>query len=323
LKADLQSEYRRRLEMDAVPSWEKQAKEMLPYSGSETFTRVVEMSDPKAPGYVAGGIAETEMQVRQFQAVDGAAKAIVDSCDKSGTWNMRTVYCVNSQYAFVATQTVKDGDYSIIQYGNDETTFGKVRGNISRTIYVAEMASHLAEQVQSKDFHFISGQDIEEDKRHLVRMEFTFVPLGKPWTPAPLMRRSKILLDPSNNWRIVSAITESGNMIEDIELQYALKSHNLGDVSRVVLQVDQPTWKVKDTMTFVFSPLSHEAIPASEFLLSSVHIPEVSPKVSTEPGSVVYEQQTWSPKMVGTVLVAIAALFYFLYLWKRHSKLTD
>lgn len=311
-----------RLKSEALPSWDRLNRSMQSVSGTETWIYDQHVLDPKEPGY---GRDLYTKQVRTFCRTDRAAKVVADCYDRSGQWTHRYVYCFNPDYAFSATQFVRNGPYVLTQYGRDADTFTSVKLYISFTLDRVDVAysgylghPQLAELVRSKGCQVISCRELEQNDHGLVELEIRYRPSGRFAAMDPSLRDTRVVLDPANDWRVVSDVTSGDQEVEDERVSYAPPGTGPGWVSSVVRHFDltpaaPPPKKTSGLDSWQFSSLSYKPIPlSSQFYLQSVGLPELPLAESST--------RFWRLMLAGATILLLGGLIFLAYARRRSRQ---
>jgi hypothetical protein len=273
--ASEQVSFPQRFEAEAAAGWDTLKRSMSPLVGRATWTYEVDVTDPGDPEY---GKHVFRNQKLSFWIIEGAAKVRVETYDQSGRWSGGSVYGVNPEYAFVLGQAVQDGPYFIKSCGRDIETIERVRLQLDvtalaylRTPYGIESDFRtLPDLTRSGGFKLLSCKGLQEPSRELAEVEFTFTPVGQAATGDPSVRRARVVLDPTQNWRVIRSGTTRDGEHSELSVDYA--STDATSMSALVRRSTFP--KSKITERIVYEPFSHAITPRGEFYLPTYGLPE-------------------------------------------------
>jgi hypothetical protein len=267
---------RSRFETEAPAGWDALEKMLSSVKASATWRLDIDNTDSASSEYHKHTRSENKVQIFLSQ---GAGKSVVDAIDGSGAWARRTVSAYSSDYGFVAGQASQDGPYFVKSWGRDEATIEKIQRDIhlsygmclKAAVYLDSDLRPLRELVSTDGFHLSSCIYKEQGGVRLVESAFDFLPGKAPAIPG--VRHVTVLLDPEKEWRVVGCTTVIGDYTVYLTLEY-FEGSNFAAVKRYQTRVVSPIGTRETTISC--ESLSGEAIPPSEFRLSSVGLPEFS-----------------------------------------------
>jgi hypothetical protein len=301
-----------RFQKEAPAGWKRMEQSMRSVSGKATFIRDMHATGPKYP--------KKEVwykEIFEFSFDDTDGKSVQDSYDKAGTWISHHVYCFNADYAFQLKKLSQDSSYFVERHGFAPPTTDSIRRLVRhqprgiRAAYALEgEVRPLADLIKAPDFHLIGCKDVKRSGNDLVEVEFEFnLNVGVDQGP-PSRVHEQLLLDPGADWRVLSSVDKMGVWTGTITITYDDTSRSLANVAKVVERNVASDGAV-DTYTTEFSPLSHEAPPRSQFLLTAFGLPEIQPE-----GHGGGSRLIW----IGITLLVIGLLLNLLYRRREREK---
>jgi hypothetical protein len=290
-------------EADAVAGWERLRQAVKSVSGRQTYTFEVKPIEgtepPRKPEFCK--------EVREFAIMgERTKKVLIDEYSVSGKWMRRRVYAINPDYAFALSQVAQGGPYLVSIFGRDQATVDKVNLWILGHTYSFEESfpRTLSELVKSKDFHFVSCQEVDRGGHKFVELGCTFPPIGLIAKQDPSVRQAAFVFDPSFDWRVVHSTTDRPLVRDEEEMTYIPNSNDEHSSSMASLVMHSTFKTAKARYVSNFESLSYSTLPVSEFYLASFGVAEVpSPNA----------QRYWRLLTIGLSLIVIGVLLYFAY----------
>jgi hypothetical protein len=299
-----QDAWRDRFQAHAVAGWER-LRQSAPTQASQNRKYRFKTTDGK----------EVNVTQRiQYWLSDRAMKLCVDSYEPSGKWKDRRVFCVNTDYAFVAEQPVQGARYFLKKYGRDQATIDQVKTSIVLRIYYLEIPYHvqmdprtLPEVFASGDVELISCRESQPVGSNLVEVQYNFKPSGVPARQDPSIRRSIDILDPNADWRVVKSTQTSEQGKYELDISYAPNQDGRWVMAKSVCRGTLKNATLVETSEF--DSISRQPVPPSEFYLSSVGLPEV-PTAG--------DRRFWRLVLIGGNLILVGLVLLVVY--QRRKK---
>jgi len=296
-------------EADAVAGWERLRQAVKSVSGRQTYTYEVKpiegIEPPRKP--------EFYKEVREFAIMgERTKKVLVDQYSVSGKWMRRRVYAINPDYAFALSQVAQGGPYLVSIFGRDQATVDKVNLLIAGHTYSLEESFRtvtdprtLSELVKSKDFHFVSCQEVDRGGHKFVELGCAFSPIGLIAKQDPSVRQAAFVFDPSFDWRVVHSTTDRPLVRDEEEMTYISNSNDEHSSSMASLVMHSTFKTAKASHVSNFESLSYSTLPVSEFYLASFGVAEV-PSANA--------QRYWRLLTIG---VSFFVVGFVLFIWCR------